>query len=76
MIKPVIYFGETFHKRFFPKVHELRYQIFQILIDIEDELSGHKYFSKNRFNLFSFYDKDHGPIPVSYTHLDVYKRQG
>lgn len=62
MIKPAIYFGETYHKRFFPKVHELRYQIFQILIDIEDELSGFRHFSKNQFNLFSFYDKDHGPI--------------
>lgn len=62
MIKPSIYFGETYHKRFFPKIHELRYQIFQILIDLEGELFGLKYFSKNRFNLFSFYDKDHGPV--------------
>ncbi|MCA0373559.1 MAG: DUF1365 domain-containing protein [Proteobacteria bacterium] len=62
MIKPSIYFGETYHKRFFPKIHELRYQIFQIIIDLDDELSGLKYFSKNRFNLFSFYDKDHGPV--------------
>ncbi len=62
MIKPAIYFGETYHKRFFPKVHELHYQIFQILINIDDELSGHRYFSKNQFNIFSFYEKDHGPI--------------
>ncbi len=62
MIKTALYFGETYHKRFLPKIHELRYQIFQILIDIDDEFSSLKYLSKNQFNLFSFYDKDHGPI--------------
>lgn len=61
MLKPAIYFGETYHKRFLPKIHELRYQIFQILIDIDNDLHGFKYLSQNRFNLFGFYDKDHGP---------------
>ena len=61
MFKNAIYLGEVFHKRFTPKIHQLRYNIFQILIDIEDGLHGFKFFSKNKFNLFSFYDKDHGP---------------
>ena len=58
-----IYNGEVIHKRFKPKVHYFRYKVFSLLIDL-NELSTLNnlipYFSYNRFNLISFYDKDHG----------------
>ena len=58
-----IYNGEVIHKRFKPKVHYFRYKVFSLLIDL-DELKTLNdlipYFSYNRFNLISFYDKDHG----------------
>lgn len=55
-----IYIGEVVHQRFAPKAHRLRYRIFQILFDL-DRLDETRFLSHNRFNLFSFYDRDHGP---------------
>ena len=60
---PSIYEGEVVHQRFVPKPHRLSYHIFQVLLDLDrlDELKKLKLFSHNRFNLFGFYDSDHGP---------------
>lgn len=59
-----LYFGEVMHQRVRPRRHRLRYGVFFVFVDI-DELAGlHQrlpLFSYNRFNLFSFFDKDHGP---------------
>lgn len=59
-----IYEGRVFHQRMRPKKHRLSYQVFSFLFDV-DELSeldkNLKLFSHNGFNLFSFWDKDHGP---------------
>ncbi len=55
-----IYIGDVVHQRFTPKVHRLHYRIFQILIDL-DQPKETLFFSRNRFNLFGFYDRDHGP---------------
>ncbi len=58
-----LYPGRVWHKRFRPRVHALRYDILMMLIDI-DELdlldAKHRWFSRNRFNLLSFRDRDHG----------------
>ena len=58
-----IYRGVVLHRRLRPKRHELRYRIFNMLFDL-DELPrlGQELalFSHNRFNLFSFHDRDHG----------------
>jgi DUF1365 family protein len=58
-----LYAGEVVHQRFAPARHSLRYRMFQILFDI-DELPDHarrlRFFSHNRFNAFSFHDRDHG----------------
>lgn len=58
-----LYEGQVIHQRFAPKAHRLRYGMFQMLFDL-DELPAlsHdlKLFSLNRFNLFSFQEKDHG----------------
>ncbi len=58
-----LYTGRVFHRRMQPKEHRLSYRVFSILFDI-DELptlnKKMKVFSHNRFNLFSFWDKDYG----------------
>ena len=58
-----IYNGTVIHKRFKPKVHYFKYNVFSLLIDLSelDQLDKKiNLFSYNRFNLVSFYDKDHG----------------
>lgn len=58
-----LYLGHVMHHRFRPKVHRFTYPVFSILIDIDEmeqlEQSS-RWFSLNRFNLFSFHEKDHG----------------
>lgn len=59
-----IYAGRVVHKRLRPKPHALSYSVFALLVDIEkiDGLAKRlRFFSRNRFNLFSLHDKDHGP---------------
>ena len=50
------------HKRLVPKVNQFVYEVFYICFDIAkiNNLSK-KIFSLNKFNLFSFYEKDYGP---------------
>ena len=58
-----IYNGTVIHKRFKPKTHYFKYSVFSLLIDLSelDYLSKNiKFFSHNKFNLVSFYEKDHG----------------
>ena len=65
MIKnSIIYNGKVIHRRFKPKEHYFKDNVFSLLIDI-DELeiivNKIKIFSYNKFNIISFFDKDHGP---------------
>ena len=58
-----IYTGKVIHKRFKPKEHYFKYNVFSLLIDLNEleEINTYiKFFSYNRFNIISFYDKDHG----------------
>lgn len=58
-----LYVGSVMHHRLRPRQHRLRYSIFYLLIDLDevDALAGRlRLFSHNRFNLFSFHDRDHG----------------
>jgi len=58
-----LYRGQVYHKRLRPKVHALKYQVFSLLLSLDeiDELTERLWlFSRNRWNLFSFYDKDFG----------------
>lgn len=58
-----IYAGRVTHRRFRPREHLLRYRVFWLLLDLDDidRLEARlRLFSRNRFNLFSFYDADHG----------------
>ena len=58
-----IYIGKVIHKRFKPKEHYFKYDVFSLLVDlneleqIDKEI---KLFSYNKFNIISFFDKDHG----------------
>ena len=58
-----IYNGTVIHKRFKPKIHFFKYQVFSLLIDLSElKILDQKisFFSYNNFNLISFFDKDHG----------------
>ncbi|UTW12442.1 DUF1365 domain-containing protein [Marinobacterium rhizophilum] len=58
-----LYFGHVFHHRMHPRVHRFRYGVMSLLLDLDqvDELHHQlRLFSHNRFNLYAFYDRDHG----------------
>ena len=56
-----LYKAKIFHKRFLPRVNKFTYSGFYIKFSLEklNELDS-LLFNVNRFNLFSFYEKDHG----------------
>jgi DUF1365 family protein len=59
-----IYQGEVMHQRFFEASYRFRYRVFSLLLDIDridEAVSRSRVFSRNRFNLVSFFDKDHLP---------------
>ena len=63
MISSCIYNGNVIHKRFKPKEHFFKYKVFSLFIDLSElnELNDKlNFFSLNKFNLISFYEKDHG----------------
>jgi len=59
-----LYNGVVTHERLRPKRHRLRYDVFTMLIDL-DELSDldneSRFFGYNRRAILSFFDRDHGP---------------
>jgi DUF1365 family protein len=63
MTASCLYFGSVVHRRLRPLRHALRYRVFSIMLDL-DELPALtarlRWFSHNRFNLFSLHDRDHG----------------
>ncbi len=64
MPQSCLYFGRVMHHRYRPTVHRFEYRTMSIYVDIDrlDTLShGLRLFAYNRFNLFSFHDRDHGP---------------
>lgn len=58
-----LYRGDVMHRRLRPRIHHLNYRVFWLLLDLA-ELEGLdrrlRFFSRNRFNLLSFYDRDYG----------------
>ncbi len=61
--RSALYAGSVMHHRLRPKQHRLRYRLFYLLLDLDElgVLARRLWlFSHNRFNLFSFYDRDHG----------------
>ncbi|WP_297493772.1 DUF1365 domain-containing protein [Acidocella sp.] len=58
-----LYHASVTHGRFTPKLHRLKYRIFTLLLDLtalDEEAAQLRLFSRNRFNLFSFHDRDYG----------------
>jgi DUF1365 family protein len=57
-----LYQGRVMHQRLFGPAYRFDYRVFSVLLDIDriDEVAaGTRLFSRNRFNLFAFYDRDH-----------------
>lgn len=58
-----LYRGGVMHQRLRPRAHRLNYRVFWMLLDLA-EIEGLdrrlRLFSRNRFNLLSFHDRDHG----------------
>lgn len=63
MIKNRLYFGSVYHARHIPFQHEFKYKVFTFFIEIDSlprldqDLPR---FSYNKWNIFSFHNKDHG----------------
>lgn len=58
-----LYRGAVMHRRLRPRVHQLNYGVFWLLLDLAelDSLDERlRLFSRNRFNLLSFFDRDYG----------------
>ena len=58
-----IYIGHAYHKRHTPFEHDFTYRVFTLLLDIDEFESTAKrlkFFSYNRWNMFSLAAKDHG----------------
>ncbi|HET7085302.1 MAG TPA: DUF1365 domain-containing protein [Rhizomicrobium sp.] len=66
-----IYEGSVMHRRLKPRTHRFRYRVFAVLLEL-DELTALdrdlRLFKHNRWGLFSFHDKDHGPIDSKEPH--------
>lgn len=63
MAGSALYIGDVLHNRLRPRLHRLRYRVFTMLLDLDeiDALSARlRLFSRGRFNLFAFHDRDHG----------------
>jgi hypothetical protein len=59
-----LYRAEVMHQRFVSATYRFRYRVFSLLLDIDaiDQAASSSWlFSRNRFNLLSFYDRDHLP---------------
>ncbi len=59
-----IYSGSVMHRRLVPPLFRFRYRHFGLLLDLDrlaSDTAGLRLLSRNRFNLFSFHDRDHGP---------------
>lgn len=62
-LKSALYAGKVMHQRLKPRRHRLSYRMFFLLLDLDEieVLSKRlRLFSHNRFNLFGFFERDHG----------------
>jgi len=56
-----LYFCTVGHVRLRPFRHAFRYRVFSLLLDLDRLDRLPRFLSHNRFNLFGFHDRDHGP---------------
>jgi hypothetical protein len=52
--------ARVYHRRLLPKVNSFNYRAYYIALDMDNKLSTSKLFSINKWNVFSFYDKNYG----------------
>ena len=58
-----LYVGPVMHARMKPVTHRFSYRVFSILLDLgayQEAKRQSAFFSINRFNILSFFEKDHG----------------
>jgi uncharacterized protein len=63
-VSSCLYVGEVLHARRTAPLYRFRYRLFDLALDVDKraaDLSQLRWLSHNRFNLFSFHDRDHGP---------------
>lgn len=61
---PALYVGKVMHARLMPFRHRFTYRVFSLFLDLDGipALARRlRLFAHNRFALFSFHDRDHGP---------------
>ncbi|MCP1727992.1 DUF1365 family protein [Natronospira proteinivora] len=64
MLASSLYPGRVMHRRKVPRAYRFNYSVFGLLIDIDElnAIESHcRLFSRNRFNLIAFHDRDFGP---------------
>lgn len=77
-----LYECQVMHRREHPRRHEFRHRVFMFCLDLDEiESLDKRYllFSRNRFNLYSYYDRDHMSFrrPDTKGNLQLWlKRQG
>ena len=62
-LRSALYTGKVTHQRLKPRRHRLSYRMFFLLLDLDEiEMLSKRLclLSHNRFNLFGFFDRDHG----------------
>jgi len=62
-LRSALFAGHVVHQRTRPKKHRLRYSVFYLALDLEETpavSAALRLFSVNRFNVFSFHERDHG----------------
>lgn len=74
-----LYEGEATHARFTPKKYAFKQKLFTFYLDLDeiDALAaGSRWFSRDRFNLFSYSDSDHlvGPGKTARENVEAYVR--
>ncbi|MSP88813.1 MAG: DUF1365 domain-containing protein [Alphaproteobacteria bacterium] len=63
MTQSCLYIGQVMHRRLIPFGHRFAYRVFSLWLDLDEIPSlatRLRWFAHNRFNLFSFHDRDHG----------------
>jgi len=58
-----LYLGRVMHMRLQPRVHQFRYRVFSLLLDIDrlaETLRSLRLVGLNKWGVLSFYDSDHG----------------
>lgn len=67
MLKSCLYKARVMHNRTEPKVHRFHYNVFMFYVDLDelDALSKkHFLFSRNKWNFFSYRDREHLQLPA------------